>query len=88
MRRGAYVVRLIFSGYTTRPMRAEMTQAQADALRKLLERRKGEGVIRDYDLGPPTQIEWVHAMIFTAGALRIEIEDLIATEQRLSREDR
>lgn len=83
-----YVARLLFPGYTTQLMRAEMTAAQAKDIKRRMEKHKKAGVIRDFDLHRPDQREWVHAMVFTPEALLIELEDMVATEVRLSREDR
>jgi len=78
-----YVIRLIFRDYTTQPFRAELTEKQVQALRKTLEGKIGLGPFKAYQMGPPTQEEYVHALVLSAPALKAELLDLIETERRL-----
>jgi len=84
MSKSYYVARLIFADYTSQPFRAEMTEKQLEALRVALDKKVGHGPFKGYVLAPPKRAEYVHALIFSADALKAELLDLIETEKRLS----
>lgn len=86
MKKERYLVQLIFPTYRTSPLRAELSGKQFISFQKLLQERHEEGRIRGYVLAKPGVRDIVHAPILTAQALTIELEDLIATEERLSEE--
>jgi hypothetical protein len=83
----AYVVRLKFPSYESRPFRAELTSSQAGQIGTILDKHKKSGSLVDFYLGPPDKIEQVHALVLSADALKAELLDLIGVEKRLS-EDR
>lgn len=83
----AYIARLKFPAYESKPFRAEMTTGQADKIASILEKQKKAGAIQDYFLGPPDTMEQVHALVLSADGLKVELLDLIQVEKRLS-EDR
>lgn len=78
-----YIARLKFKAYETEPYRATMTVKQADGIAAMLEKYKKEGALVDYYLGPPNKMEQVHAMVFSADGLRVELVDLIEVEKKL-----
>jgi hypothetical protein len=84
MKKSFYIVRLVFQNYTTQPFRAELTPKQANGIVAMLDKRKREGTLMDYRLGPPTEPEWVHALVLSSETLKVELDDLIETERRLS----
>jgi hypothetical protein len=84
MKKAFYIVRLVFLNYTTKPFRAELTPKQANGIVAMLDKRKREGALKDYHLEPPTEREWVHALVLSSDALKVELADLIETERRLS----
>lgn len=83
----SYIARLKFPSYESKPFRAELTSGQADQIGAVLEKSKKAGLIQDFYLGPPDQMEQVHALVLSAPALKAELLDLIQVEKRLS-EDR
>jgi len=82
-----YVARLKFPAYESKPFRSEMTTGQADQIAAILEKHKKAGAIQDFYLGPPDEMEQVHALVLSADGLKAELLDLIGVEKRLS-EDR
>jgi hypothetical protein len=80
----AYVARLKFPTYETKPFLAELTQGQADRIAEILEKYKKAGALEDYYLGPPDRMEHLHALVLPVDALKVELVDLIEMERRLS----
>jgi hypothetical protein len=81
-KRLAYIARLKFPTYETKPFHSTMTIKQADDIAAMLEKYKKEGVLEDFYLGPPNKIEQLHALILSAEILKIELRDLIEMEKR------
>lgn len=79
-----YIARLKFKAYETKPFYSTMTIKQADGIAKMLEKYKGDGALVDYYLGPPKKMEYVHALIMSGDALKIELRDLIEVEKGLA----
>lgn len=77
-----YLVYLDFPGYTTKPFRAELTPSQVDGISAMLERYRGSGAIKGYQLSQPSKPEWVHALVLSAEALKAQLVDLIEMEGR------
>ena len=84
MGKSYYTVRLSFPNYTTQAFRAELTEAQAKEITAMLSRSKKDDLVKGYHIGRPAEAEWVHAMVFSADALKTELAYLIDTERRLS----
>lgn len=80
-----FVARLKFSTYETKPFIAELTMGQAEGIAKMLEKYKKAGAIQDYYLGKPDRMEQLHALVLSGDILKIELQDLIELERKLSR---
>lgn len=86
MKKEFYIARVAFPTYQSHIYRAELTKSQADSIAAMLEKHLKERTIIGYDLRPPEKLEWVHALILSAQALKTELEDLIKLERRSSDE--
>lgn len=82
MKKEFYIARVAFPSYQSHTYRAELSKSQADRIAAMLEKYLKERTILGYDLRPPEKLEWVHALILSPEALKVELEDLIKLERR------